>query len=48
MRKYLNINLGDRSIETEELNGLGAVRVGRHFIAKTLLKGSSYGGSIGS
>ena len=38
MRKYLNINLGDQSIETEELNGLGAVRVGRHFIAKTLLE----------
>ncbi|MFP6712830.1 MAG: aldehyde ferredoxin oxidoreductase C-terminal domain-containing protein [Rhodospirillales bacterium] len=38
MRKYLNINLGDQSIETEELNGLDAVRVGRHFIAKTLLE----------
>ena len=38
MRKYLNINLSDQSIKTEELNGLGAIRVGRHFIAKTLLE----------
>lgn len=38
MRKYLNINLGDQSIETEELNGLDVIRVGRHFIAKTLLE----------
>jgi len=38
MRKYLNINLGDQSIETEELDGINAVRVGRHFIAKTLLE----------
>jgi aldehyde:ferredoxin oxidoreductase len=38
MRKYLDINLGDQSIKTEELDGLGAVRVGRHFIAKTLLE----------
>ncbi|MBT3989710.1 MAG: aldehyde ferredoxin oxidoreductase [Rhodospirillaceae bacterium] len=38
MRKYLNINLSDQSIETEELNGLDSIRVGRHFIAKTLLE----------
>ena len=48
MRKYLNINLGDQSIETEELNGLGAVRVGRHFIAKTLLeKGAATADPLG-
>ena len=38
MRKYLHINLKDRSIRTEELNGEAVIRVGRHFIAKTLLK----------
>src|SRR3990170_5956734 len=37
MRKYLHINLKDRSIRTEELNGEAVIRVGRHFIAKTLL-----------
>jgi aldehyde:ferredoxin oxidoreductase len=48
MRKYLNINLGDRSIETEELDGLDAVRVGRHFIAKTLLeKGAATADPLG-
>ncbi|MBC8239830.1 MAG: aldehyde ferredoxin oxidoreductase [Alphaproteobacteria bacterium] len=38
MRKYLHINLDDRSIDTEELNGAECIRVGRHFIAKTLLE----------
>ena len=38
MRKYFNINLDDRSTETEELNGAACIRVGRHFIAKTLLE----------
>jgi aldehyde:ferredoxin oxidoreductase len=38
MRKYLHINLQDGSVETEELHGEAIVRVGRHFIAKTLLK----------
>src|SRR5450759_1921252 len=38
MRKYLHINLRDRSVETEELHGEAIVRVGRHYIAKTLLK----------
>ncbi len=38
MRKYLHINLEDRSIDTEELNGAACIRVGRHFIAKTLLE----------
>jgi aldehyde:ferredoxin oxidoreductase len=48
MRKYLNINLGDQSIETEELDGLDAVRVGRHFIAKTLLeKGAATADPLG-
>jgi len=37
MRKYHHINLTDHSIETEELDGLDVIRVGRHFIAKTLL-----------
>jgi aldehyde:ferredoxin oxidoreductase len=38
MRKYLHINLGDRSIETEELHGESVIRAGRHHIAKTLLE----------
>ncbi|MBT4937896.1 MAG: aldehyde ferredoxin oxidoreductase, partial [Rhodospirillaceae bacterium] len=38
MRKYLQINLNDQSIETEELEGLDTIRVGRHYIAKTLLE----------
>jgi len=48
MRKYLNINLSDQSIETEELSGLDAVKVGRHFIAKTLLeKGAATADPLG-
>ncbi|MBT5428909.1 MAG: aldehyde ferredoxin oxidoreductase, partial [Rhodospirillaceae bacterium] len=38
MRKYLEINLENQSIEEQELHGLDVVRVGRHFIAKTLLE----------
>lgn len=38
MRKYLQINLRDRSVRTEELHGEAIVRVGRYFIAKTLLE----------
>jgi len=38
MRKYLHINLRDRSVKTEELNGEEVIRVGRYYIAKTLLK----------
>ena len=38
MRKYLEINLENQSIEEQELNGIDVVRVGRHFIAKTLLE----------
>ena len=38
MRKYLHISLDDRSIETEELHGEAVIRVGRHYIAKTLLE----------
>src|SRR3990170_8321663 len=38
MRKYLHINLRNRSVETEELHGEAIVRAGRHHIARTLLK----------
>jgi aldehyde:ferredoxin oxidoreductase len=38
MRKYLHINLDNRSVETEELRGEALARVGRHFIARTLLE----------
>ncbi len=38
MRKYLQINLKDRSIETEELQGQALIHTGRYFIAKTLLE----------
>ncbi|MBO31553.1 MAG: aldehyde ferredoxin oxidoreductase [Rhodospirillaceae bacterium] len=38
MRTYLQINLEDQSIETEELSGEALVRAGRHLIAKTLLE----------
>jgi len=37
MRKYLHINLGERSVRMEELNGEAIIRAGRHYIAKTLL-----------
>ncbi len=38
MRKYLQINLNNRSIETEDLQGESLVHTGRYFIAKTLLE----------
>src|ERR1017187_7465307 len=38
MRKYLHINLDDRSVRTEKFQGEAIVRAGRHFIAKTLLE----------
>jgi len=38
MRQYLHINLGDRSVRTEELHGEAIVRAGRYFIARTLLE----------
>ena len=38
MRRYLHINLDDRSIKTDELDGEEVIRAGRHLIAKTLLK----------
>jgi aldehyde:ferredoxin oxidoreductase len=38
MRKYLHINLDNRSVETEELRGEALARVGRHFIARILLE----------
>ncbi|MDP6350842.1 MAG: aldehyde ferredoxin oxidoreductase N-terminal domain-containing protein, partial [Alphaproteobacteria bacterium] len=34
----MHINLDDQSIDIEELNGAECIRVGRHFIAKTLLE----------
>ena len=37
MRKFLHIDLDERSVRTEELHGEAIVRAGRHFIAKTLL-----------
>jgi len=38
MRKYLHINVGDRTVRTEEFHGEAIVRAGRHYIAKTLLE----------
>ncbi len=38
MRKYLHIDLGERSVEVEEMQGEAAVRIGRHYIVKTLLE----------
>ena len=38
MRKYLHINVGDRSVRTEEFNSDAIVRAGRYYIAKTLLE----------
>ncbi|MFZ4479583.1 MAG: aldehyde ferredoxin oxidoreductase C-terminal domain-containing protein [Rhodoferax sp.] len=38
MRKYLHIDLADRSIRTEELQGEAIVRAGRYLIARTLLE----------
>ena len=37
MRKYLNIELADRRVETKELHGEDISRAGRYLIAKTLL-----------
>jgi len=38
MRRYLHIDLNDRSIKTDELDGEDVVRAGRYLIAKTLLE----------
>ncbi len=38
MRKYLNIELADRRVETKELHGEDISRAGRYLIAKTLLE----------
>ena len=38
MRKYLHINLNDREIKTDELEGEDVVRAGLYLIAKTLLE----------
>src|SRR5262245_66285888 len=37
MRHYLDIRLGDRTIDKRELHGEDVVRAGRYLIAKTLL-----------
>jgi aldehyde:ferredoxin oxidoreductase len=37
MRTYMHIDLSDRSVKTEELDGEDVVRAGRYLIAKTLL-----------
>ena len=37
MRTYLHIDLGDRSVKTEEMSGEAVIRAGRYYIAKTLL-----------
>ncbi|UCH76019.1 MAG: aldehyde ferredoxin oxidoreductase, partial [Rhodospirillales bacterium] len=37
MRTYLHINLGDRNIEREAMEGEALARAGRHHIVKTLL-----------
>ncbi|MGB1879472.1 MAG: aldehyde ferredoxin oxidoreductase N-terminal domain-containing protein, partial [Gammaproteobacteria bacterium] len=36
MRKYLHINVGERSIREESFSGDQVARAGRYFIAKTL------------
>ncbi len=38
MRKYLHIDLNDRTVRNEEFAGEQIARAGRHFIAKTLLE----------
>ncbi|MCB0033019.1 MAG: hypothetical protein KDE51_03280, partial [Anaerolineales bacterium] len=38
MRKYLNINLNDRSITSEEWEGEQLVKAGRYLIAKMLVE----------
>ena len=38
MRRYLHVNLNDRSIRTEELDGEAVIRAGRYLISKTLLE----------
>ncbi|MFT7586991.1 MAG: aldehyde:ferredoxin oxidoreductase [Cellvibrionaceae bacterium] len=38
MRKYYHINLNEKSINHEELEGEALVKAGRHLIAKTLLE----------
>jgi aldehyde:ferredoxin oxidoreductase len=38
MRKYIDIQLSDRSVSTREVNGEDAVRAGRYLIAKTLVE----------
>ena len=42
MRKYLHINLQDRSITEETLDGVKIARAGRYLIAKTLVEREIY------
>ena len=44
MRRFLHIDLNDRSIKTDELHGEDIVRAGRYLIAKTLVE--AHGGRI--
>ena len=38
MRRYLHINLDDRSVDAQQLDGEAIVRGGRYLITKTLLE----------
>ncbi|NQV84931.1 MAG: aldehyde ferredoxin oxidoreductase, partial [Rhodospirillales bacterium] len=38
MRKYLHINLADKTVETEDLSGEAVIRAGRNFIVRTMLE----------
>ncbi len=40
MRKYMDFNLADQSVQTKEISGEEAAQAGRHHIAKTLLAGN--------
>ena len=37
MRKYLNINLNDHSVSSEQLEGEAIIKAGRNFIVRSLL-----------
>ena len=38
MRKYLHINLNDKTVDTEDLSGEAVIRAGRNLIVRTLLE----------
>ncbi len=40
MRKYMDINLANQSVQTRDLVGDEVAETGRHYIAKTLLNGN--------